>query len=213
MAAAAELTSMGPRRCRRGRPQTQWESSSASAHFNGATPMSAWKTSSAGESSSCGLATSMGPRRCRRGRQRPEVFALRLSRNFNGATPMSAWKTGPARGPQRADTPTSMGPRRCRRGRRPPPRRLQNSSLHPVPREPIATGASTSIGDFGRLTEVRRSQAFPIRERGALSFFLITTELPKGLGRESHRSPFPRQYHSRRVFAQKKATRRLGSRQ
>ena len=86
----------------------------------------------------------------------------------------------------------------------PPRGHLQNSGLHAVPREPTATQTSTNNGDFGRLTEVLRSQAFPIRERGARSFFLITTELPKGLGRESFKTPISREYHSRRVFARKK---------
>ena len=93
----------------------------------------------------------------------------------------------------------------------PPRGHLQNSGLHDVPREPTAAETPAIDGDFGRLTEVVRSQAFPIRERGARSFFLITTELPKGLGRESRESPFSRQYHSRRDFAQKKTEGRVGS--
>ncbi len=110
--------SMGPRRCRRGRRPSSNRGPSVRNPFNGATPMSAWKTSarisrSARASSlqwghaDVGVEDpiaedpprgdgepSMGPRRCRRGRRRPAGLA-----RLRGHHP-------------------SMGPRRCRRGRR-----------------------------------------------------------------------------------------------
>ena len=65
-------TSMGPRRCRRGRRRTRSRQGGNQVRFNGATPMSAWKTTT-----------------------RPP--AKRPCTSFNGATPMSAWKTGMSR--------------------------------------------------------------------------------------------------------------------
>ena len=110
---------MGPRRCRRGRRRSR-ETVSAMAGFNGATPMSAWKTLR-DEFLAARPRASMGPRRCRRGRRGPPAHELVLARrasmgprrcrrgrpagrtctgtrasSFNGATPMSAWKTLPA---------------------------------------------------------------------------------------------------------------------
>ena len=126
---ARRQASMGPRRCRRGRPNCSAPIRSPSTSFNGATPMSAWKTvpSPAVELSRCqlqwghadvgvedrdrwrpthGRPASMGPRRCRRGRRRDCAV-------------------------DHGSRTASMGPRRCRRGRRSraacvrPPRVLQ----------------------------------------------------------------------------------------
>ncbi len=113
-----QVASMGPRRCRRGRRPCATSMPTPRCGFNGATPMSAWKTYLAGSPLEELAAASMGPRRCRRGRRCASPRALnsphalqwghadvgvedpgpgnrdgRSSRRFNGATPMSAWKT------------------------------------------------------------------------------------------------------------------------
>ncbi len=150
--------SMGPRRCRRGRRSTMNPSPGSLASFNGATPMSAWKTRGIdGLDHDAGLA-SMGPRRCRRGRRgrdpqraapgeelqwghadvgvedrRPGSRPRWRGYGFNGATPMSAWKTTLPRLPPTVEV-ASMGPRRCRRGRQlsmTSPRRFRYASMGP----------------------------------------------------------------------------------
>ena len=112
---ASGIASMGPRRCRRGRRSGSINYAAAATSFNGATPMSAWKTHDRWHERRSTSTASMGPRRCRRGRQ-GGIDSSAITTRFNGATPMSAWKT--------ADVPAddlevgaSMGPRRCRRGR------------------------------------------------------------------------------------------------
>ena len=113
----ARLASMGPRRCRRGRRSTVGSPRPPWSSFNGATPMSAWKTPHFAIGYRRDDLASMGPRRCRRGR-RPNGCRVALltvlqwghadvgvedraggpvrpstPAGFNGATPMSAWKT------------------------------------------------------------------------------------------------------------------------
>ncbi len=87
------LASMGPRRCRRGRRRRTDRDGGRGA-------------------------ASMGPRRCRRGRRGVCPHTWRSCDRFNGATPMSAWKTRPKSTDGGDQLAASMGPRRCRRGRR-----------------------------------------------------------------------------------------------
>jgi hypothetical protein len=80
---------------------------------------------------------------------------------------------------------------------------LQNSRLRAVLREGATRGRPVSEGHVGRPTEVLRSQAVPIRERGAGRFLVLTSVLSKGLGRESGDTAFSRQLRSQRVWRKK----------
>ena len=155
------------------------------------------------------MIASMGPRRRCRGRHDSVGQVELRNASFNGATTKVSWKAVSGTDQFTTIRELQWGHDEGVVEGGPPRGPLQNSDLRAVPREPATDGRPASIGCAGRPTEVRRSQAVPIRERGAHPFLGSHNDrIAKGLGARIARQPVFTTTPLATGFAQKNDTRK-----